>query len=711
MILCYWRWRCGHLLSLTLLACGTLAAQTASPAADLPAVARKVVLPQGWALTREAPAAAEFIHAPGIPAGGQPTAAQMQNADARIDVSIRHIADRAHIAAVLAEFASEGNGKVLVRALRGWPSVSWTFRAPPPRTGDPAQADEALGGVQLATYTRTAVAVNLDVIRFSSAFAPSAAARLVAEAEAIVEATVDGAGASIPHPGSQEIKLTLANVRAAIASLRTHALTPSALHVAIPLAETIAPVPVQPTLVLNGEGELEVAVSDDGMRILVAANAGLAISRDGGQSFAEVPVAASPGHCVGDPSVGIGASGRFYYSWMPFGSQAPAPPGGSPPESRVSVAVSTADAQSLQYRSDAATCPGGVCDQPHLAADRFHAAPSGADRIYVVWRNFKDRTQKLPPVPTITCSADGASTWLPARQIYDSSGDFPRLTVAPDGTAFVTFVAGQAIKLAKYSSCDSGLQTQNGFPATVATYQDVVCPIPGLDRCNSGNVLGSPTVAVDETNANHVYVAWATSTKSGKNEDILVADSVDGGSTFRPPVRVNNAVTGRRFMPWIVADGNSAYVNWYDRRFAGKAENDLTRYFGAVITTGSDGALAARETDISMANEQQCANLWPVAPRSDSDSKSCSLQPEMAGRCHGTNVPCDFKRFCSGGRQCELGEGLPKFGDYNGIAARNGRRYSVWSSTRTPANTNPPDLNDSTNAKRLHIYLVIDRIR
>jgi hypothetical protein len=704
------RARKDHFLLAVFLGSGILAVPSGASGADLPAAVRKAAFPAGWAVASEGPTTAEFVHSPSIRTSGQPTAEQIQAADARIEVSMRHLADHAQIPAALADLASEAKGNVQVKALRGWPSVSWTFRAPPPRSGEDAETGGAPGRVELATYMRTAVAVDLDVMRFSSAFAPSAAGRLVSEAAAIVEATVDGAGAAIPHPGPQEIKVALASVRSAIASLRPRAAAAAAAPAAA-LVESIAAAPAPPTKVLDGPGELEIAVSDDGARILVAANAGLAISRDGGQTFSNAPVVDCPGRCAGDPSVGIGSSGKFYYSWMPFGSHDPTPPGGNPPISKVSVAASTGDAQSLQYRSDAATCPSGVCDQPHLAADRFHAASSGADRIYVVWRNFKDKSQTLPPIPTMTCSADGASSWLAARQIYDGSGDFPRLSVAPDGTVFVIFLAGQAIRLVKYSSCDSGLQPQDGFPVSVATLQDVACPIPGLDRCNTGNTLGSPTVAVDETNANHVYVAWATSTVDGKNEDIRVADSTDGGRTFHAPVRVNSAVNGRRFMPWIVADGNSAYVNWYDRRFADKKGNDLTRYFGAVITIAAGGALEARETDISKANEAQCANLWPAAPRSDLDSKTCSLQPEMAGRCHGTDIPCDFKKFCAGGRQCELGDGVPKFGDYNGLAARNGRRYSVWSSTRTPENANPPDVSDSTNAKRLHIYLVIDRIR
>lgn len=69
-----------------------------------------------------------------------------------------------------------------------------------------------------------------------------------------------------------------------------------------------------------------------------------------------------------------------------------------------------------------------------------------------------------------------------------------------------------------------------GFPVTVASaVPAVTCPVPGLDRCNNGNDLRSATVAVDDTNASHIYVTYAENTGAG-NENVLVQDSIDGGT-------------------------------------------------------------------------------------------------------------------------------------------------------------------------------------
>ena len=153
-------------------------------------------------------------------------------------------------------------------------------------------------------------------------------------------------------------------------------------------------------------------------------------------------------------------------------------------------------------------------------------------------------------------------------------------------------------------------RSAGGFPKTVSGFNDVAgCEapngFPGLDRCNDGNILSSPTVAVDDTTATHVYVAWATNT-AGNNENVLVADSIDGGVNWRPPVTVNGGVTGRRFMPWVCGSGGNAFVTWYDRRAATVGQNDLTDYFAASAGL-SGGNLLANNDEFKISKlDQTC---------------------------------------------------------------------------------------------------------
>ncbi|MGA7614837.1 MAG: hypothetical protein WBX15_06620, partial [Thermoanaerobaculia bacterium] len=366
------------------------------------------------------------------------------------------------------------------------------------------------------------------------------------------------------------------------------------------------------------------------------------------------------------------------------------------------VSVSTNGGQLFTFTSHSVVCPntGSICfpDQEHIAADRFNSV-GGNDQLYAAWRNFtpSGTATSCSSIASgfvtmrLTCSSDSAATWTTTVNV--GSGDFPRVTVGSDGFVYVSYRNGGNAMLNKFSSCSSGLVQQVGFPVTVAAFTTVVCPVPGLDRCNSGNILSSPTAAVDDLDPNHVYFAWATSTGGG-NENVMVADSMNGGSTFPRSVVVNNAVTGRRFMPWLSAYGGVAYVAWYDRSMA-TSTNDQTRYFGGSAAVKGGNLVAGPQIDISQVTDTQCSS-WPCNPRSTNDSETCTTQPQLAGRCRngiggGSNAPCDFSGGgCPVGESCVTGLGCPKYGDYNGNAAIAGRHYVAWASATPPPGVTAP---------------------
>jgi len=227
--------------------------------------------------------------------------------------------------------------------------------------------------------------------------------------------------------------------------------------------------------------------------------------------------------------------------------------------------------------------------------------------------------------------------------------------------------------------------------------------VPGLDRCNNGNNLASPTVAADELDPNHVYVAYATNTTAGitGNDDVIMRDSMDGGSTWPRNVRVNTAANGRRFIPWMCVLGGRAHVGWYDRRNATAASNDVTAYYRGSAAVKAGLLVAGTEVNVSGVDDPQCAN-WPCVPRSAQDSDCCSTQPELAGVCSTTaSTRCDFSdvsgvpaacatgggpNTCAAGQTClpSPSGGCPKYGDYNGFTCAAGRVYSAWASATVP---------------------------
>jgi hypothetical protein len=250
--------------------------------------------------------------------------------------------------------------------------------------------------------------------------------------------------------------------------------------------------------------------------------------------------------------------------------------------------------------------------------------------------------------------------------------------------------------LRKFSACDNGLTPQP--QVVVASFvgpqacgnSPGPAPLPGLDRCNDGNTLNSPTVAVDSTNPNHLYIVWATST-SATNENIVVAESADGGQTFPLSINANGAVTARRFMPWACSIGGIAFTSWYDRRAANTgASNDLTEYFLASVSSANGTLQQGPEVNLSMNPDPQRATGWPCGTWEVRDATSCSVQPQLAGKCGaswpGTGAACSFTNpQCPQGQQCQSwGAGCPKYGNYNGNTCAAGSVYTAWASATAP---------------------------
>ncbi|HXH28601.1 MAG TPA: hypothetical protein VNL37_06110 [Candidatus Polarisedimenticolia bacterium] len=653
-----------------------------------------VSYPDGWSIARPTPQSWVILD---VPADEQETATPT----VRILVGYGIRTDHPGAVRELLEYARESSAPSTFLAIGGWPGLQrvQTVMRPQPSQG-PLSPDRR------TVRITTAVAAGDLLVRLE--------AQLPSDADQTLKDLVLAIGRSLVFGSAgdpSEVQQELDTLRAAPG--RPERPTPApgpgreeAAGTAMgfaPLSAGAGP-PIFPTALLNNgsNGELEVAVSNNGSNIVIVKQSGFITSNDGGQTF---PYSGFLPVGDGDSSIAFGQSTRFYHSALGcFGTNCAAV---CPANSNCAeIAASTDNGRTFGGLINAVVCPnsgGSACniDQEHIGADRVNAGTGGADRVYMAFRNCQGGCGAESDV---TCSPDSGATWAP-RLALEAGSDFPRVAVGGDGSFYVVFRNGGNIRIDKFNACATSLGTMTraagGFPRTVSGFTDFAgCEVAngfgGLDRCNDGNILSGPTVTVDDTDPSHVYVAWATNT-AADNEDVLVADSVDGGVNWRAPVRVNTSVAARRYHPWVCATGGNGYVTWYDRRAASVAQNDLTDYFAASAGLSSGNLVANNdEFQISTASDPQC-NLWPAAPRSTFDAENCSVQPQLAGFCKLTPVPtpdtssntrCDFAgpdaTVCpfnpDGPETCQTGNGAVKYGDYNGNACVLGRLYTVFAS-------------------------------
>jgi hypothetical protein len=568
----------------------------------------------------------------------------------------------------LAQFATEHPPEPGWRVLAGWPAlerkVSVAFQYPGQEEQMPrGHADET------SLRVTTAIAAGTLVIRFQTLLQPDANPKIADEALEI--------GRTVDVPRGDAVKS-----EEEVRRLREGASRPKVQE---PASHGTAGSGRRPTggggggkpeggasMLVNGRGEIEAAVSMNGTDMVTDAACSLMFSSSGGAAFNASTRSGAPAQpgMDGDCTLAWGPSGNFYLSIL--GNQ------------WIGLWSSIDHGANFNYLTLDVNRVGVTnVDQPHLAAHRWNSSGSSQDRVYVTWHETPSF------VARVACSSDSGATWSAPVDAHSGNFGFPRVAVGPDGMVYVVSRNGANVVLDKFSACDPapGLTEQAGFPISMAI-ADVPCPVAGLDRCNNGNTLSSPTIAVDDTDANHVYLAWSQTSGSGQN--VVVADSTNGGLNFGAPVAVNAAVTGVRYEPWIGAWGGVAYAGWYDRRTATAAAVDRTRYYRGSASVVHGALTSGTEFDLTGTNDSQCSGTtsgipWPCGTRSPSDATSCNA-PQLAGFCSVSFTRCNFAApACPVGQICQTSGGCPKYGDYNGLALGGGRLLNIWASGTAPS--------------------------
>ncbi len=274
---------------------------------------------------------------------------------------------------------------------------------------------------------------------------------------------------------------------------------------------------------------------------------------------------------ISDPWVTIAPNGDVYQMTIAFDNP-------QHPESRNAMLVSKSADGGLTWQAP-------VTLIHDLTRDAFNdknsitADPNNPDYVYAVWhRELLDvETVATPYVAPAMFSrtTDGGRTWEPPQVMVSVPGTAASgniILVLPSGDLVDVFTLNSqedgatVYDLGVTRSSDRGLSWSD--PSIVARMRTVDLTDPFSTFTLRPTPDNIPSAAVDRRTG-QIYVTWTSGQFSGgKNSDIALTGSSDGGRTWSSPVRVNQTPgNALGFVPTIaVLDDGSAGITYFDLR-------------------------------------------------------------------------------------------------------------------------------------------------
>jgi hypothetical protein len=373
--------------------------------------------------------------------------------------------------------------------------------------------------------------------------------------------------------------------------------------------------------------EVSVAINPvNPLNIAASANVRYAyVSFDGGMTWKERLL---PLGTWGDPSLTFDGLGNLYYCHLSNYPMIGVP--GARFIDRLGVHRSSDGGETWRDSVIVGFNPPRQQDKDYLAADLTDSPRKNS--VYLAWTQFDLLESRAPGDSSrilFSRSTDGGASWMSPVRVSERAGDCIDSSntvegavpaVGPDGGVYLSWGGPLGIMFSK--STDGGVTWgKNVFVDSLRGGWDQ--HVSGIYRCN-----GMPVTGCDISNSpgrGTVYVCWSDIRFGSGNTRIFLRRSTDGGGTWGAAVQVNTDMTDREhFFPWMTVDPVTGVVHviFYDRR---ETDGDGTDVYAA---HSSDGGETFTDFKVSTS---------PFIP--------------------------DSAVF---------------FGDYTGIAARDGKVYPVW---------------------------------
>ena len=309
-------------------------------------------------------------------------------------------------------------------------------------------------------------------------------------------------------------------------------------------------------------------------------------SNDGGLTWQTSTLSCNTYSVYGDPVLFWDTANAAYYMHL-----------SNPPAS--TTGGSWVDRIVIQKSTDAgATYPQcvGVGKNGSKVQDKaWYAVNPNDNSIHITWTQFDAYESSAPQDSSVILYArsnDGGVNWTAPKRISkfagncmdnDTTVEGAVPAIGPNNEVYVAWSGINGLQFQK--SVDGGNTWLPQETPITATPGGWVYDVSGLYRCN-----GLPFTMCDLSSGPHrgtIYVNWSDQRAGATDVDIFTIKSMDGGTTWSAPTRVNDDAPGKhQFMSSMCIDQVTGYVYvvFYDRRnFSG---NDFTDVYLAVSKDG-----------------------------------------------------------------------------------------------------------------------------